>query len=93
MIDEYKLIQDALETLKLPPYVSIKEIRSRYLELVKEYHDDLNKDVNQKDSMIRRVNQAYEILKEYAQNYRFKFDEDEIKKQFPKSEHVKKFRF
>jgi len=90
---EYELIQKSLKTLGLPPLVNKNEIRKRYLELVKANHSDLNKDVNQKDSNIRAINEAYEILKKYIDNYRFKFDEEEISNQFPKSGHVKRFRF
>ncbi|RUM65955.1 MAG: molecular chaperone DnaJ [Sulfurospirillum sp.] len=79
----------ALEVLNLPPFVSINEIHQRYLKLVKKYHSD----VNQKDSKIVQINEAYDLLKNYAKNYRFSFDESEFQKQFPKREHANRFKF
>ena len=89
MSDVYKSIHKALEVLNLPPYVSITEIRESYIALTKLHHSD----VNEKDSKIREINEAYEILKTYAKNFRFTFSSEEIDKQFPESIHARKFRF
>lgn len=83
-----KELLGALEVLGLPPFVSIEEIRERYLELSKKHHSDFN----EKDSKMREINEAYEILKQYAQNFRFTFSPEEIQRQFPESDYAKKFR-
>jgi len=85
----YSQIHDALDTLNLPPLVSFKEIRERYIYLTKVYHPD----INEKDSKMSEINEAYDILKTYAHNFRFTFSEEEITKQFPESAHANKFRF
>jgi len=85
----YNELQDALKVLNLPPFVSINEIRERYIELSKLHHPDINK----KDSKIEEINKAYDLLKKYANNFRFSFTKEEIEKQFPESVHAKKFRF
>lgn len=82
-------IRAALDVLNLPPLVSIKEIRSRYLLLSKKYHPDINKE----NSRMLEINAAYELLKTYADNFRFTFSDEEIQKQFPESNHARKFRF
>ncbi len=82
-------IREALEILSLPPLVSIKEIRSRYLLLSKKYHPDINKE----NSKMVEINVAYELLKTYADNFRFTFSDEEIQKQFPESNHARKFKF
>jgi len=86
MVDE---IEAALETLSLPKLVSIKEIQSRYRELSKKYHPD----INEEESKMIEINAAYLLLKAYADNYRFSFSEEEIQKQFPESNHARKYRF
>ncbi len=82
-------IEEALAVLALPKLVSLKEIKSRYRELSKRYHPDLN----QEESKMREINEAYSLLKAYAENFRFTFSEEEIQKQFPESNHANKFRF
>ncbi len=88
--DPVKLIHEALETLGLPAMVSYKEIKERYRELSKRYHPDLNDSDAQ---MMAQINRAYEILKNYIENYKFSFSQEEILKQFPFVEYVNKFRF
>jgi len=34
---------------------------------------------------MKEINWAYEILRDYIQNYKFTFNEEEIKKQYPES--------
>ena len=40
---------------------------------------------------MQKLNEAYEIIKNYIQNYKFSFSEDEIARQFPE-DFIKKFR-
>jgi DnaJ-class molecular chaperone len=82
-------IQKALELFGLPPFVSFNEIKKQYRYLSKSYHPDINKE----NSRMADLNEAYEILKVYTQNYRFSFSDEEILKQFPESEHARKFKF
>ncbi|NPA04209.1 MAG: J domain-containing protein [Epsilonproteobacteria bacterium] len=87
--DPVALIKEALETLGLPPLVTFKEIKQRYLSLSQEFHPDKGGSTQE----MAKINQAYQILKEYIENYRFSFSEEEILKQFPHQEYLKKFRF
>ncbi len=82
-------IKEALETLNLPTWVSLKEIRERYRALSKKYHPDVSKD----GEKMREINKAYTVLKNYIENYRFTFSRDEILKQFPQEQHASKFKF
>ncbi len=88
-MDKVKEIKEALEILDISPFVSQKEIKKRYLELSKKYHPDICGD---KEKMIL-INKAYDILKEYMDNFRFSFDDKEINKQYPESFHADRFRF
>jgi DnaJ-class molecular chaperone len=89
MSDIVSEIKVALEVLNLPPLVSLNEIKTRYRILSKKHHPD----INEENSKMREINEAYELLKAYANNFRFTFSEEEIQKQFPESNHARKFRF
>lgn len=84
-----KAIQNALDTLGLPPFISLKDIKKRYLLLAKKYHPDRKGNIEE----MKKINRAYKILKEYIENYKFSFTEEEILKQFPTQNHANKFRF
>jgi len=66
---------------------SFRDIQKKYKSLSKRYHSDLTGN----DEKIKEINKAYNILKEYIENYKFMFSEEEIFKQYP-SEFIKKFR-
>ncbi len=84
-----KALQNALKVLELPPFVSFGEIKVKYRQLSKRYHPDIYKD----DSKMSEINSAYEVLKNYIENYRYSFDEEEIYKQYPENYHADRFRF
>ncbi len=73
----------------LPPLSSMRDLKRRYRTLARRYHPDGGGD----EEEMERINRAYELLKEYMENYRFSFTEDEILKQFPWENHTKRFRF
>jgi DnaJ-class molecular chaperone len=77
----YADLHEALQALDLGERASLKEIKSRHRELVKQHHPDAG---NTSDpETIRKVNAAYKILLDYASNYRFSFAEDEFYEQNP----------
>lgn len=88
--DPVTSIHEALDILGLPPMISYKDLKKRYRELSKKYHPDIVGDSN--ETMVK-INQAYNLVKNYMENYRFSFSEEEILKQFPYNEYIKKFRF
>jgi len=79
----------ALKILDLPPFITKDDIKKRYKELAKEYHPDIAKD----SSKFLEIKEAYKIIMEYIENFRYSFDEDELNKQMPNVAHNKKFRF
>ena len=88
-ISKVQMIQNALKVLQLPQFVSFKEIKRRYYKLSKKYHPDICKE---KERM-SELNNAYEILKNYIENFRYSFSEEEINKQYPENYHADRFRF
>ena len=65
--------------MEVKPLTSFNEIKKQYKSLSKKYHSDLIGD----DERMKKINWAYEVLKEYILNYKFTFSSDEISKQYP----------
>jgi curved DNA-binding protein CbpA len=72
-------IEWAREVLSLPPLSSLKELKAIYKNLQKNFHPDVIGENNR----IRDINRAYNIIKDYIENYRFRFNKDEILSQHP----------
>jgi DnaJ-class molecular chaperone len=60
---------------------SLKEIKLKYKNLMKKWHPDKHKDdVHKATQMSMLINEAYEIILDYCNNYEFSFEEEQIKK-------------
>jgi len=86
---ETNILQKALNTLELPPFITKEDIKRQYKYLAKKYHPDIYKD----SSKMAEINEAYSLLMEYIDNFRYSFDDDELNKQAPELKHHAKFRF
>jgi len=76
---EENALYKALEVLDLPPFITKDELKNRYRDLAKKYHPDVSEDVKR----MSEINEAYELLMHYIENFRYSFDNDEISKQMP----------
>jgi preprotein translocase subunit Sec63 len=60
-----------------------KEIKHKYKNLMKKWHPDKHKDDPEKATkMSMKINEAYEIVLEYCDNYEYSFEEERIKKAY-----------
>lgn len=84
-----KDIENARNLLDVPVFISLKELKNHYRRLAKANHPDKNGNIDK----MNKINQAYEVLKKYMENYRFTFSQEEILKQFPQEEHALRFKF
>jgi len=82
-------IQSALDRLDLPLLVTKADIKKRYRQLAKMHHPDIHPE---KREMMESINQAYALLMEYIEAFRYTFDTDEIARQYPGANHAKKFK-
>ena len=72
----------ALEIFGLSDRLTLREIKARHRELVRQHHPD-SAGEGSDAGQIRLVNAAYGILREYVENYRFSFAEEEFYEQNP----------
>ncbi|CAA6815384.1 MAG: Heat shock protein DnaJ-like [uncultured Sulfurovum sp.] len=72
--------QAAVESLGLVSLRTKEDVRKKYLKLSRKYHPDMEGGSTEKFQEIR---EAYEILVEYMDNFRFVFSDEEFKQQNP----------
>lgn len=77
----YAELREALLVFGLGERATLKEIRARHRELVREHHPDTGG--AEDGERIRRINAARRVLLEYVESYRFSFSEDEFYEQNP----------
>ncbi|MBE0500438.1 MAG: J domain-containing protein [Desulfuromonadales bacterium] len=79
----YNDLCSAIEILGLPKQASRKEIKQRHRILVKAHHPDGKGETAEDFELIRKINAAYALLRDYCDNYRFSFDYDTFMIQNP----------
>jgi len=59
---------------------TLKEIKLKYKNLMKKWHPDKHQDDPKKAThMSMQINEAYEVILDYCENFEFPLDEDHIK--------------
>jgi DnaJ-class molecular chaperone len=60
---------------------TLTEIKLNYKNLMKKWHPDKHQDdISKANKMSAKINEAYEIIMEYCNNYEYSFEEDDVKK-------------
>lgn len=77
----YLDLKAALQLFDLGERASLQKIKEKHRELVKKHHPD--HDAERDPDVIRRINIAYELLRNYCENYQFCFSEEEYLEQTP----------
>jgi len=88
MQDPVGMIEEALDILELPKFITKEDIRKQYRFLAKKNHPDIGGD----SKKMEQLNHAYRLLMKYIDGFRYTFDEDEINRQFPGVDHARRFR-
>jgi DnaJ-class molecular chaperone len=87
MSSYYKELTEARKFLDLPQEASLKEIKSKYRELLKKWHPDRCKENEEEcQEMTRRIAAAYKLISTYIDRYKFSFKEEEVEKRLPPEE-------
>ncbi|MBN2000113.1 J domain-containing protein [candidate division KSB1 bacterium] len=64
--------------------LTLAQIKEKYREMLKKWHPDkCGHEVETSKEMTEKIINAYEIITEYLEMYKFSFSEKEIKKNLP----------
>lgn len=77
---KYDEFEKAVEAMGLCTKITLVDLKLRYRELSKLYHPDMPTGNEEK---FYEITKAYNLLKEYIENYKYSFEEDEFKEQYP----------
>lgn len=77
---DYDEFQKAVDTMQVLTKLDQKGLRKNYLRLSKKYHPDAP---DGSDDAFREINEAYNLLKSYMENYKFTFEKEEFLDQYP----------
>ena len=60
---------EAMAIMGLEPPIDLAGIKTRYKELAKKYHPDLNRDDPEAEELLKKINMAYTVLKVAYQKF------------------------
>lgn len=90
----FETIMKAKTLLGLHDKATLFEIKSRYKNMMKEWHPDMHpEDPEGAHRMSTQINEAYATLIEYCEKYEYRFDEEFLQHQTltPHEWWIKKF--
>ncbi len=80
----YKRILEAAELLGLGRPVTLAQVKRKYRDLMKKWHPDkCGENPAKCRDMAEKIIFAYELIVEYIEDYKFSFNEEEVKKNIP----------
>ena len=79
----YRALNKARKILGLPEIVTGEQVKSAYRKLVLQYHPDTcdDKDKSRCTKRMADINDAYKLIQDYIQNYKYIFTEKAYKEQ------------
>ncbi|MBW2040049.1 MAG: J domain-containing protein [Deltaproteobacteria bacterium] len=80
----FEKIDAARKVLELEEEASSEEIKKAYRGLSKRYHPDhCQQEEAYCEEMIRKINQAYEVITAYIHSYKYSFRKEEVQRNDP----------
>jgi len=86
-------INEARRLLGLGEATTLKEIKSAYRRLAHRHHPDKHgSPTAESEQMMKKLNQAYKLLMDYCDNYKYSFKEEDVARTYPHEEYMRKWR-
>jgi len=78
---KFEIITQSRKSLGLTESATREQIRENYKQLIKKWHPDKNlSDQKQAESKTTEIIQAYKIIIQYCDDYKFSFTRQEVEK-------------
>jgi len=79
----FEEIDKARKLLELPDAASIREIEEAYRKMAFRYHPDVQDGDQRYNEIMKELNYAYKLLRDYCAQYRYSFGEEDVKRTYP----------
>ena len=81
MKTRFEIITEARKILELPESATLEQIKKNYKQLIKKWHPDKNlSNQGLAESKTKEIIQAYKIIIQYCDHYKFSFIREEVEK-------------
>ena len=87
----FEEIDKARKLLELPEAASMSEIKEAYRQKALLYHPDVQGGGQPYDEMMKEINRAYRLLKDYCEHYRYTFSEEDVNRAYPVESYRKRY--
>jgi len=85
-MNKYQAITEARKLLGLSERATMDEIKARYRTLMQQWHPDRCGDDPECLKKATRIVEAYNLILNYCNQYKYSFAEDEVKRHFSEEE-------
>ena len=84
---KYDVIDEARTILGLPETATMDQIRDHYRDLMRQWHPDTCSESSEKcHKEAQKITDAYRVLLDYCQNYRYSFTRDDVNRHLSEEE-------
>ena len=91
MVD-FEEIEEARRLLGLGEVATLKAIKRAYRQKAFQYHPDKSGGGEKQDEEImKKLNWAYKLLREYCTNYSYSFKEEDVARTYPHTEYLRRY--
>jgi len=91
----FEQINEAQQLLGLGETATLKKIKSAYRRAANRYHPDKCKDMDMTecDEMMKKINDAYNLIMEYCAEYSYSFSEEAVSRTYPHDEYLRRYQY
>ena len=91
----FEQINQARELLGLGEAATLRQVKQAYKRVANRYHPDKCKDPDKTkcDEMMKMINEAYELIMKYCNQYSYSFREEDVRRTYPHDEYLRKYHY
>jgi len=92
---DFEQISQGRQLLGLGETATLKQIKQAYKRAANRYHPDRCKDADKAkcDEMMKKLNEAYELIMGYCAQYNYSFSEEDVRRTYPHDEYLRKYHY
>lgn len=88
----FEEIDKARRLLGLGEFASLKDIKRAYRKRAFLYHPDKSSSQSAEgEEMMKRLNRAYKLLREYVAQYKYSFTEEDVRRAYPDDDYLRRY--